>query len=275
MRALCGILLSVRLPYFSGLAFKTFPCAVFAILCCGLSASGQQRDASAISFLNHAVTAAGGSSAIGSIHDFSEQGLITHNWDGPEQGELTVKSRGSSQFRVDSVLPEGRWSYIVNNGTGEFAFPNGAVISLSAHNTFNAGSLTLPICNINAALLDTTASIIDMSTVQFGSGVARQIRIQRTLSSDPKGTLSKLTTRDYLFEPSSSSLLEIQDYVHPSNDAVNGALMHILDFGNYQNVNGVLVPFLVVETLNGQQTWALQVSSVTFNTGLSDTDFQF
>jgi outer membrane lipoprotein-sorting protein len=31
----------------------------------------------------------------------------------------------------------------------------------------------------------------------------------------------------------------------------------------------------VVETLNGQQTWALQVSSVTFNTGLSDTDFQF
>lgn len=238
-------------------------------------AASQQRDPSAVAFLRQAISTAGGSAAIGAILDFTEQGSITHNWDSPEEGQLTAKSRGSSQFRIDSILPEGTWSYIVNNGAGEFAFPNGEMISLSAHNTFNAGSLTLPICTINAALLDTTTIIIDMGTVQLGSGIARQIRIQRTLSSDPKGILSKLTTRDYFFDPSSSSLLEIQDYAHPPDDAANGALMHILDFGNYQTVNGVFVPFLVVETLNGQQTWALQVSSVTFNAGLSDTDFQF
>src|SRR5262249_28436914 len=85
-------------------------------------ASGQQRDPSAIAFLNQAVNAAGTGGAISAVQDFTAQGSITHYWgENPEQGQLTVKSRGSSQFRIDSIIPEGTWSFIANNGNGEEA----------------------------------------------------------------------------------------------------------------------------------------------------------
>lgn len=251
---------------------------VTVLLACVVSvaAQGPQRDPSAIAFLSQAVTAAGGSSAIGPIQDFTAQGTITHNWDdNPEQGQLTVKSRGLSQFRIDSVVAEGTWSWVINGNSGQLAFPNGTLTPIPYHNTINVGNLTLPICEVNAALSDLTTSVIDMGTVQFGSGQAREIRIQQTFGSAPTGWRSKLTRRDYFFDPSSFSLLEVQDIEHPQNDGVNGPLKHVLDFSNYQTVNAVAVPFSVTETVAGQQTWTLQLSSIAFNTGLSDSDFQF
>jgi hypothetical protein len=256
------------------LSLGVYALTVVILLVCSF-ATAQQRDPSAIAFLNRAVTAAGGSTAISAIQDFTAQGTMTYFWSNQEQGQSTIKSRGLSQFRIDTALPEGTWSYIVNNAAGEFALPNGPVIALAGHNTFNAGALTLPICTINAATLDSTATIIDMGTVKFGSAVVRQIRIQRSLPGDTNGSLSKLTRRDFFFDPTSSLLVEIQDAVHPPADAVNGTLLHVLDFGNYQKINGIVVPFSVTETLNGQQTWTVQLSSLVFNTGLSDADFQF
>lgn len=238
--------------------------------------TGPQRDPSATTFLTQAVTAAGGSSAISAIQDFTAQGTITHNWgDNPEQGQLAVKSRGLSQFRIDSSLPEGTWSWVVNNNSGQLTFPDGTLTSIPYHNTPNVGSLTLPICRVNSALSDLRTSVIDLGTVKFGTGQARQIRIQQTFRSDSAGWRSKLTQRDYFFDPASFSLLEVRDTVHPQNDAVNGQLKHTVNFGNYKTVNGVAVPFSVSETIAGQHTWTLQLSSIAFNTGLSDSDFQF
>lgn len=44
-------------------------------------------------------------------------------------------------------------------------------------------------------------------------------------------------------------------------------------FSNYQGVNGVMVPFSIMDTVNGQQPWAVHLSSMQFNTGLTDSDF--
>jgi hypothetical protein len=99
--------------------------------------------------------------------------------------------------------------------------------------------------------------------------------VQQTFQADPTSLFSKLSTRDYFFDPTSLTLLRVRDLLHPDNDALNGALIHTIDYGNYQTLNGILVPFSVVETIAGQQTWKMQLTSVAFNTGLSDTDFQF
>jgi hypothetical protein len=192
----------------------------------------------------------------------------------PEQGQLTVKSRGQSEFRIDSILPEGTWSFIVKSGSGELSLPNGTVDRIALQNTLNVGDLTLPILQLDRALSDSSTSIIDLGTVQFQSGSARQIRIQRTISSDLKaGVLSKLTQRDYFFDPSSYFLLEVRDMLHPNHDALNGASPHVVRFSQYQPVNGIAVPFSITETIDGQQTWSMQLSSIAFNSSLSDSDF--
>jgi hypothetical protein len=235
-----------------------------------------RRDSSAIAFLSQAASVASGGVDLGSIQDFAASGTITHFWgDSPKEGQLAVKSRGLSQFRLNSVLPEGIWSFIVDNGAGEIAFPNGRATAIAYHNHMNSGSLTWPILKVNAALQDHTATVIDMGLVRLGSGQAQQIRIQENFPSDPTGLFSKLTIRDYFFDSSSFLLLRVRDIEHPDNDAKNGALEHTVDFANYQAVNGMLVPFSISEKVGGQQTWQIQLSSITFNTGLSDSDFQF
>ncbi len=232
-----------------------------------------QRDPSAIAFLTQAVSMAGGSSAIRAVQDFTAQGSITHYWnDNPEQGQATVKARGLSQFRVDSTLQEGTWSVVINNGNGELFLTDGSTKSIAYHNTLNTGSMTWPIAKINAALMDPTTTIVDLGVVQFGSSQARKIGIQQYVQ--PDDSFSKLTRREYFFDSSSYLLLRVQDIVHPEDDMVNGSVQRVLDFGNYQVSNGLLVPFAIRQSIAGQQIWAIQLNSIVFNSGLADSDFQ-
>lgn len=228
------------------------------------------RATSAISFLTQAVTAAGGSATIAAIQDFTAEGSITHNWaDNPEQGQLTIKSRGAGQFRLDSQVSEGTWSYILNNGAAQLTLPDGSIYPIAYHNALNSGALTWPTARLSAALLDPTVSVIDLGLVQIGNTQARGIRTIRS------GPFAGFTQTDYFLDPTHFIVLRFQDQVHPDNDAINGATLRQLDFSNYQQVNGVLVPFSVAQSVAGQTVWTIQLTSVVFNSGLSDSDFQF
>jgi len=254
-------------------------CSLLALLLFASSALCQetpQRDASALSLLSQALTAAGGS-AIANVTDFTANGSITYSWGDPVQGTATIKSRGLTQFRLDSQVPDGTWSFIVSNGAGVLNLPNGTSSSVPYQGTLNAGSLTMPIILISAAVGDTSVTVIDDGLVPLGSGQARQITVQQNLSttSDPNGLLSKTTKRDYFFDPSSFLLLQVQDTVYPFNDAVNGGVQRIIGMSNYQASNGVTVPFSISVSLDGQTLWSIQLTSINFNTGLSDSDFQF
>jgi hypothetical protein len=46
-----------------------------------------------------------------------------------------------------------------------------------------------------------------------------------------------------------------------------------IEFQNYQNMNGLNVPTLVREKIAGQTTWELRLTSIAFNSGLTDFDF--
>ena len=252
-------------------------CAVLFCTTTGLCQSNPQRDASALSFLSQALTAAGGSAAIAGVTDFTANGSITYSWGDPVQGTTTIKSRGLTQFRLDSEVPDGTWSFIVNNGAGVLNLPNGTSSAVPYQGTLNADSLTLPIILISAAVGDTSVTVIDGGLVPLGNGQARQITIQQNLSAsiDPNGQLSTTTKRDYFFDPVSSLLLQVQDTVYPNNDVVNGGVPRIIGFSGYQMSNGIYVPFSISVSLDGQTLWSIQLTSINFNSGLSDSDFQF
>ncbi len=242
-----------------------------------LSATTPQRDASALSFLSQALDAAGGSTTIAGITDFTATGSITYSWGDPVPGTTVVKSRGLTQFRIDSQVPDGTWSFIVRNGTGILKLPNGAGNPVPYQGSLIAGSLTLPILQISAALNDASVTVIDDGVVPLGTGQARQISIQQNLSTDidPNGHLSKTTKRDYFFDPSTLFLLQVHDTVYPNKDVVNGGVQRIIGMGNYQTSNGIAVPFSISVSQDGQTLWSVQLTSINFNTGLSDSDFQF
>jgi outer membrane lipoprotein-sorting protein len=226
--------------------------------------------------LSQAVSAAGGTTNLSAIQDYAASGTITHYWNRKaEDGQVAVKARGLTQFRLDSNVSEGTWSFIVNNGSGRLVVPSGKVTQIAGHNSLNVGSLTWPILAVNVALLDQTTTVIDKGLVQLGNEQVRRIRVQKNFKTDPNGILSKLTQKEYLFDASTLVLVRVEDQRHPDNDALHGALTHTLDFGDFHTVDGALVPFLVSEKVADQETWKIHLMSVSYNTGLSDSDFQF
>jgi len=275
MRSLDGRALTTQTKL-TGFSLVRVAVALFCSCTGAVAQTTAQRDASALQFLMQAVQAAGGQTALAAIQDFTATGTVNQNWGvNPQQGQVTIKALGVWQFRIDSALPRGTWSFVVSDGAGEFVNPNGTKEPLPYHNVINSPYLTCPILKIITALSDQTMTVIDAGLVPFNGSQAHQVRIQQSLSSDPTGHLSKLSTQDYFFDPTTLSILQTKDFVHPDNDSRNRSFVHTVDFTNYTTVNGLNVPFSITETVDGQWHWRIQLTSIAFNSGLTTSDFSF
>lgn len=232
-------------------------------------------DAQAVAALSQALSAAGGPQALGVIQDFTATGQITYSWPGSSnQGTVTLRGRGLDQFRLDAVLPEGTRSWAVSHGMGNLKAADGTETKIPGHNAIALGSLTFPYLPLMAASLDSTTTVSTVGPTSVNGANALQIRVQRhyTSSSDPNGTLAQLTTRDFFIDPNTFLILKCELMTHPVQ-TFTVSLPEDISFSNYQRVSGVEVPFTITESINGQQIWTIQLSSIQFNTGLSDADF--
>ena len=53
-----------------------------------------------------------------------------------------------------------------------------------------------------------------------------------------------------------------------------GHVRHEIRFSNYQTAGFVAVPYSISEFINGQETWCISLSSISFNNNLSDSIFK-
>jgi hypothetical protein len=233
-----------------------------------------QRDAQAITILTQAINVAGGSTALAAIQDFTASGQITYYWAGTEvQGAVVARGRGTGQFRMDATLPNGVRSWTVSNGVGSLKDVDGTVSSIPYSNTVNLRSLTFPLTYLASASSDASTSISYVGfEMKYGTQV-HHIRLQKALAVDPGGVQGKLTQRDFFVDSSTFLVVGTLDTVHPMSDS-RAASPHEIRFADYRNVAGALVPFAITEYYGGQPVSLIQLSQVTFNKGLTDSDFQ-
>lgn len=232
-------------------------------------------DPQAVSVATQVLNAAGGLQALSTIQDYTATGQITYYWAGQEiQGPVMLRGRGLDQFRLDAQLPEGTRTWAVSHGIGKLQKGDGTENPIPGHNAINMGSLTFPSLYLSLASLAANATISSVGTAQINGVNALQIRVQRhyPASQDPQGVLAQLTTRDFFIDPSTYLIVGTEFMTHPTK-TFTVSLPEDIYFSNYQRVNGVMVPFAVTETINGQKIWSLQLSSIQFNGGLSDADF--
>ena len=235
-----------------------------------------QRDPQAITLLTQALNAAGGTAAVGSIQDFTGTGNVTFYWAGQDvPGSIIFKGRGTTQFRLDASTASGNLTVIANNGAGSVARPDGTTAVLSLPVTLNLGSATLQVLNIAAALGDSSMSILNEGSSTYNGTQVTVVRVERALpstgSSNPIPDTA--SARDLFIDSNTHLILAVRDRAYPK-DGIGPTTPHDLVFSDYQNVNGVLVPFAIKEEIDGQVTMTVQLSQVTFNTGLSDSNFQ-
>lgn len=240
------------------------------------TSSPPKRDQQAISILSQCLRAAGGVQAVGAIQDFTASGSITYNWAGESvNGSVTLKGRGKGQFRLDADLPNGRLSWAVNNGDGFYKELDETTRHIFYPNAVNFGSLTLPYVDIAVSLNDQSASLSYVGVNTQDNRKTYDIGIQQVLPSDrdPTGILGKLTRRDFFIDMQTFQIVRVSDMVHPEKITTID-IPHEIEFSDYRPVNGVVLPFSISEKTDGQHTYTIQVSQMSFNSGLQDADFQ-
>ncbi len=240
------------------------------------SEQSHQRDPNALALLNQCLAAAGGLPALEALQDFSGSGSITYFWAGEEvQGSVTVRGRGATQFRFDAMLSTGTRSWAVSDGEGSLKEADGTTQTIPYHNAVNLGSLTLPYPALVAALRDASMSVTDLGLVSVEGRQARQIRILKHIPSTNAAAISlgKLAARDFFVDLASFQIVKIQDLAHPLYTHLE-SYPHEISFADYRAVNGVIVPFAISERINGQQTWTVQLTDISFNSSLTERDFQ-
>jgi hypothetical protein len=235
------------------------------------------RDPQAIILLHQCVSAIGGPQVLNGINDFTGTGTITYYWAGEEvNGSVTVKGGRPDQFRLDAQLPSGVRSWSVSNGQGKIKEPNGDETIIPFHGGINQGSLTLPYTWVRSELRDPLVSI-SAATQQLDNG--RQVYLVHvwrnfTPKQDPTGNWTKWSARTYAIDATSFLIVGMQTTIRSSDSPVQEFRQDVL-YSNFQQVNGVVVPFSITEKIGGQQTWAIQLSAIQFNTGLTEANFHF
>lgn len=261
------------------MGLRSNSCLVAIVLFCASfpqTSLAQQKDARALEIVSASLSASGGAGTLSKIQDFTANGTIVYYWAGKEvHGSVLVRGRGTSQFRLDAELPEGTQSWIVSNGTGALKKMNGTVTPIPFHNAITFGALTLPSMKLLSAISKESSAILDKGEVTIEDQHFYRIQVRPVIDAhDSRGDVNRLGIADYFFDPATNLIVAIFDKTHPAK-TMSVSHQHAVYFGDYRAVGSVVVPFSVIETINGQRMWALTLKAIRFNTGLSDSDFQF
>lgn len=261
--------------YVPGVLSLVLALPVFAQQTTTQTATTVQRDPQAIRILSQSLNAAGGSSQIAAVQDFTATGTITHFWAGEEvKGPATLRGRGADQIRLDSDLPSGPRSWAMKNGAASLR-AKGKDIAAPYQNGMDSGAMGQPLFIILAALRDPQISVSAVEQVKVNEREVLLIHTQRNLSTSeghPDEFLSRRTAKEVLIDASTYLPIAVRSKVYPPK-GFNGEFLQEIQFADFRSVNGVLVPFSMTETISGQKTWTFHADSIVLNTGLSESDF--
>jgi hypothetical protein len=235
------------------------------------------KDPQAVSVLNQVLSVGGGAAAIKAVTDYTGTGNITYNWNPVEQGSVTVMGLGFDQFRVDANLSRGVHSSVISAGQTTTKTQEGVISQypppypVPSSDAFPyqppmfPGSLVLPHAQLVAVLNSPRFSVSYKGLVQVDGHPAHDIQVLRVLPG-PTDVMSEYHTRDFFVDASTLQVVMTQEMV-PKN------VVRVIRYSDYRTVSGVLAPFSISEEMGGQQTWAIQLSRITFNAGLQGASF--
>lgn len=240
--------------------------------------SSVQRNQQALMILKQTIAAGGGQELLASVRDFTETGTITYNWADQVTGNVTVKSRGLHYFRMEADLADGKRTTVVNGEGGLLTDGDGRSTPIYRQSAAVLGSFTLPYLPLIAALQDSSTSIVFGGLVTHNGAPAYDLRLQRvfTEQQDPSGKRGAREARDFYIDPKTFLVVAISDriqFANPRDESFPHEIPHEILYSNYQSENGTLAPLTIVETVQDVTGFTMNLTQVTFNSGLADHDF--
>jgi hypothetical protein len=235
------------------------------------------QDPQAVTVLNQALAAAGGTAAIRAIQDYTATGTVSYPSQQDAQGPVTILGLNGTEFRMDANLPTGTRSWAVAEGVITTKNEQGVVWSMAPKGPVPSSdafpfqtplfpaSIAFPIRQIAALVGNPSYSLSYKGTSQVDGHTVNDIQIQRGSSTAvSSGAFTRI--RDIYVDTTTFQVVAVSDTL-PKNVAQE------LHYASYQMATGVLMPFSISESVAGQQSWVVQLNQFSFNTGLQEASF--
>ena len=192
-----------------------------------------------------------------------------------ESGAATLTARGNQQSLVQLNLDGGSRQEIRNGPAGAWSGPDGTAHSMAIHNCWTAGSWFLPTLTLEAVLSDPQLAVAYLGPDTSKGRPLLHLQVARVLpgqSASVAAAILRLSAMDIYFDPQSFLPLVLDFNTHPDSDAGTNLPVEI-QFGNFQNASGALVPFHIQKYLQGTLTLDLVVTKVAINSGVPQSEF--
>ncbi|WP_260703475.1 LolA-like protein [Edaphobacter flagellatus] len=183
----------------------------------------------------------------------------------------TLTIQGSSKFRLDGQAAKGTLSIRIDGRVGKVQEADGRTFPL-APETASSGIVQFQMLRL--ADLQTASSLTDHGVVSFDQSSLHRTTIERYFS--PASKFRPLTTvaTDLYFDPQTHLLAKSANSIQ-IDGAGNNRLLRVITYEDYRLINGMMVPFRFIQTLDGQKQWTLQLSEVQLGSNQPATFFQF
>lgn len=242
------------------------------------SASAQQLpgpDSQAIAYAAQAFAALAGSTT---ITDVTLMGSVTWTAGAQvESGTATLSASGTGESRIELSLVGGTRTEIRDASTGapagKWISPTGKSGKISFHNCLTDAAWFFPALSSLSQAANPKFNFSYIGLEDHNGVPSQHILSYQVappgLKNSPSPTLSKM---DFYLDPTSYLPVATAFNAHTDRDMNTNVPVEIR-FGNYQTIDGHSVPFHIQQLLNGTVLLDINITSVSFNTGLTSTLF--
>jgi len=232
-----------------------------------------QRDPQAVAVLTQMLTATGWGT---SSHptDATAIGTVTRaTGDTPQSSAVTMKIKGARIYRIDVQDSSGPITTIINGDAGAVTRTAGTSF-MPAHSAISQRAWAFPFFSDLSALSDTAVGFQYAGAETISGNLVHRVEITRSYSSsDPMSSLRSRVAHLTVWISAATWLpLQVQ-FNRVSDDNPTAIRSLIRTFSDYRIVNGLAIPFHQEQFAAGQLQQTLQLTSVSSNTGVSDSDF--
>jgi len=231
--------------------------------------SAPQRDPLAVALIQKSISVMGvppsDSTATGSVTTVA--GSLT------QQGTVTILTRGFTQTSIQFQTPENPSTVVFASGQAS----NIETTQTTVYPLERAASsqcLYFPLSFLGGILNNADYSVRYVGQEAVGSSTANHIVLQNSFNSTPTYQfLSPFTVADVWIDSASGLPVKIGMIRRDGGGSAPKIPISVV-YSNYQTVSGVRYPFTIQEYVT-ETLWATTtIQSVTFNSGLTDSNFQ-
>jgi hypothetical protein len=227
------------------------------------------RDAQAVTLLQNSLAAMGGtvptdSSATGNV-TLVEGSLTSH-------GTVQILTRSTNQTSIQFQTDSSNWSVIYSKGDANRVDSSG-INYLSLEFAASNQCFYFPMPYLSGLLGNPDVSIQYVGQETVDTSQAIHVRVRNTFNSTPTYQfLSDFTVVDIWLDATTFLPAKI-GMIRREGGASYPRIPISFRYSNYQNVSGVQYPFAIQEFYTDTLLVTTAIQSVTFNSGLTDTNF--